>query len=195
MRLLNCLVNRHWPQRVLGISKLSAFEFLKTTHPDLSNNQLLSRLRKQGIDPVEILAEHHRQLACEKELARVLRNLDVSYRIMKRIDNTMISRCVDWADLVIAIGRNGTFLLASKLITNNKTPILGINPHPGGNNTFTLPIECNGDIETIFERLRAGDYTILMRSRIHTIMTGEGLYEQTFHVHKKSRMQGEKRVE
>lgn len=85
MGLLNCLLdNRHWPKRVLGISKLSAFEFFKTTHPDLSNNQLLNRLRKQSVDPDEILAEHHRQLACEKELARILRNLDVSYRIIKR---------------------------------------------------------------------------------------------------------------
>lgn len=85
MGLLNCLLdNQHWPKRVLSISKLSAFEFFKNTHPDLSNNQLLNRLRKQSIDPDEILAEHHRQLACEKELARILRNLDVSYRIIKR---------------------------------------------------------------------------------------------------------------
>lgn len=82
MRLLNCLLaNRHWPKRVLGISKLSAFELLKITHPDLSNNQLL---KKRSVDPDEIHAEQHRQLACEKEVARILRNLDVSYQIMKR---------------------------------------------------------------------------------------------------------------
>lgn len=85
MKLLNSLVNnRHWPQRVLGVSKLSAFEFLKNTHPNLSNDELLDQMRKQSIDPDEVLAEHHRQLACEKELARILRNLNVSYRIMKR---------------------------------------------------------------------------------------------------------------
>lgn len=105
------------------------------------------------------------------------------------------NRCIDWADLVIAIGGDGTFLLASKLITCNKTPIFGINPHPGTSNTFTLPIEYNMDIERIFEKLRAKDYTVLMRSRIRTTMTGEGLYRQPFHVHEKSRMQGEKRVE
>ncbi|KYN22960.1 UPF0465 protein C5orf33 [Trachymyrmex cornetzi] len=192
MRLLNCLRdNRHWPKRVLGISKLSAFEFLKITHSNLSHNQLLSQLRKQSLDPDEILAEHHRQLTCEKELARILCNLNVSYRIMKRIGDV---KCVDWADLVITIGGDGTFLLASKLITNNKTPIFGINPHPGIS-TFTLPIEYNTDIERIFEKLYAGDYTVLMRSRIRTIMTGEGLYQQPFHIHEKSRIQGKKRVD
>jgi len=105
------------------------------------------------------------------------------------------SRCVDWTDLVIAIGGDGTFLLASKLITSNKIPILGINPHPGTSNTFTLPIKYSADIEKIFEKLRAENYTFLMRSRIRTIMTGEGLYGQPFHVHEKNRMQGEKRVE
>jgi NAD+ kinase len=97
--------------------------------------------------------------------------------------------------LVIAIGGDGTFLLASKLITNNTTPIFGINPHPRPSNTFALPIEHRADIEELFEKLRAGDYTVLMRSRIRTTMTGEGLYRQPFHVHEKSRMEGEKRVE
>lgn len=78
------LIALRWPRRVLGISKLSAFEFLKAIHPDLSNNQLLDLLREQNKDLDEILAEHHRQLACERDLARVLRNLDIGYRIIKR---------------------------------------------------------------------------------------------------------------
>lgn len=85
MKLSSCLlIALRWPQRVLGISKLSSFEFLKAIHPDLSNNQLLNRLKKQNKDLDEILVEHHRQLACERDLAQVLRNLNVSYRIIKR---------------------------------------------------------------------------------------------------------------
>ncbi|XP_011057473.1 PREDICTED: NAD kinase 2, mitochondrial-like [Acromyrmex echinatior] len=34
-----------------------------------------------------------------------------------------------------------------------------------------------------------------MRSRIRTVMTGEGLYQQPFHIHEKSRTRGEKRVD
>lgn len=103
------------------------------------------------------------------------------------------SKYVDWADLVIVIGGDSTFLSASKLIMSNKTPILGINPHPGTRNTFSLPIKHNADIERIFEKLRARNYVILMRSRIRTTMTGEGLY-RPFYMHEKSRV-GEKRVE
>lgn len=102
---------------------------------------------------------------------------------------------MNWADLVLAIGGDGTFLLASKLITNNEKLMFGINPHPGTSNSFTMPMKSSADIERIFEKLRKRDYTLLMRSRIHTIMTGEGLYRQPFHVHEKSRTRGERRIE
>lgn len=73
-----------WPQRVLGISKISAFEFFKALYPDLSNNQLLNRLKKQNENLDEILAEHYRQLTCERDLARILHKLNIGCRIIKR---------------------------------------------------------------------------------------------------------------
>lgn len=85
MKLSSCLlIVLRWPQRVLGIAKLSALEFLKAIQPDLSNNQLLDRLKKQNENLDEILAEHHRQVACERDLARVLHSFDIGYRIIKR---------------------------------------------------------------------------------------------------------------
>lgn len=74
-------------------------------------------------------------------------------------------------------------------------PIFGINPHLESCTTFTLPLESKSSILQIFEKLRTGDYTLLMRSRIRTTMTGEGLYQRPFHIHEKSRTQGERRIE
>lgn len=93
---------------------------------------------------------------------------------------------MSWADLVIVIGGDCTFVLASKLITNNRMPIFGINPHPSTDDILTLPMEYSMDIDRIFERLRAGNYNLLMRSRIRTIMTGIGLYEPPLLLHEKS---------
>lgn len=85
MKLLSCLLKKsQWPQRVLGISKLCAFEFLKATNPALSCDQLLDQLKKLSKECKEIIKEHQRQLVYEKEFARVLRNLNVSYRIIKK---------------------------------------------------------------------------------------------------------------
>lgn len=111
-----------------------------------------------------------------------------------RIDDA--SKYMDWADLVIVIGGDDTFILASKLITSNKMPIFGINPHPAASDIFTLPMEYSADMDKIFERLRAGDYDLLMRSRIRTIMTGVGLHLQPLHVREKSRThRNERRIE
>ncbi|XP_053994027.1 NAD kinase 2, mitochondrial-like [Hylaeus volcanicus] len=105
-------------------------------------------------------------------------------------------KCVNWADLVIPIGGDGTFLLASKLIKDNTKPVFGINPSvSGGTSIFTLPSKYAVDIEGIFEKLHSGEYTLLMRSRIRTVMNGEGLYRRPFHIHEKGRKQGERRVE
>ncbi|XP_076665335.1 NAD kinase 2, mitochondrial [Andrena cerasifolii] len=58
-----------------------------------------------------------------------------------------------------------------------------------------LPSKYAVDTETIFEKLHSGEYTLLMRSRIRTVMNGEGLYRRPFHIHEKSRTKGEKRAE
>ncbi|XP_076623703.1 NAD kinase 2, mitochondrial, partial [Colletes latitarsis] len=103
---------------------------------------------------------------------------------------------VNWADLVIPIGGDGTFLLASKLIKDNTKPVFGINPNIfSGSNIFTLPPKYAVNIGSIFEKLHSGEYTLLMRSRIRTVMNGEGLYSRPFHIHEKSRRHGERRIE
>lgn len=85
MRLLSCLNNKPYrPQRVLGVSRLSLLEFLRFRNPDLSEDQILLKMKEQGKDPQEILAEHQEQIAFEQNLAAVLRKLDISFRITKR---------------------------------------------------------------------------------------------------------------
>ena len=97
---------------------------------------------------------------------------------------------------MIPIGGDGTFLLASKLITDNTKPVFGINTIlPPTISCFTLPSKYAVDTESIFEKLHSGEYTLLMRSRIRTVMHGEGLYRRPFHIHEKSRTKGERRAE
>nr|XP_034195205.1 NAD kinase 2, mitochondrial-like isoform X3 [Osmia lignaria] len=143
MKLSTCLNSTSYrPQLVLGVSRLSSLEYLKFRNPDLNEDQILSRIKEEGQDPQEILTEHQEQISCEQNLAAVLKKLDISFRITKRIGDA--TKCVKWADLVIPIG---------------------------------------GD----------GEYELLMRSRIRTVMTGEGLYCRPFHIHEKGRTKGEKR--
>ncbi|XP_016906324.2 NAD kinase 2, mitochondrial-like [Apis cerana] len=191
MRFLNYLNNTYRPRKILCVSKLTSLEYLRSQNSDLNVDQILSKMKGEGQNPDDILAEHQRQIACEQNLISVLNKLDISFRITKRLG--IASRFMNWADLVVTIGGDGMFLLASKLITNNTKPVCGINPNISKKNTFTLPSKYVTDIESIFEKLYRGDYDTLMRSRIKTIMVGEGLFRRPFHIHEKSREFGEKR--
>ncbi|XP_043517452.1 NAD kinase 2, mitochondrial-like [Frieseomelitta varia] len=74
--------------------------------------------------------------------------------------------------------------------------MLGINPSvTDGSNVFTIPAKYTTDTESVFERLHAGRYTLLMRSRIRTVMNAEGLYRRPFHTREKIRTQGKIRAE
>lgn len=166
------------------MSKLTSLEYLRSQNADLDVDQILSRMKGEGLNPDDILAEHQRQIACEQNLISVLNKLDISFRITKRMGTA--SRYVNWADLVVTIGGDDMFLLASKLITNNTKPVCGINPNISKKNTFTVPSKYVADIESMFKKLYKGDYDTLMRSRIKTIMVGEGLFRRPFHIHEKS---------
>lgn len=99
-----------------------------------------------------------------------------------------------WADLVLPIGGDGTFLLASNLIFDNKKPIMGINSYPEKSEGYLLLSEkYTKNIQEIFERLKAGHYSILMRRRIRITLKGEGIWEAPFHLHEKGHIIGGER--
>ncbi|KAK0177818.1 hypothetical protein PV328_001827 [Microctonus aethiopoides] len=108
----------------------------------------------------------------------------ISDRVTRKDGKATVSRdiiadaveYVNWVDLIVPIGGDGTFLLTSKLITNNVKPMIGINPNQEEYGNLTLPYKYSSDIATIFEMLLGGEYTILMRSLIRTSMHGEEDY-------------------
>lgn len=99
-----------------------------------------------------------------------------------------------WADLVLPIGGDGTFLLASNLIFDNKKSIMGINSYPIKSEGYLLlSARYTKNIPEIFEMLRAGHYNVLMRRRIRITLKGEEIWEPSFHMHEKARIAGGER--
>lgn len=100
-----------------------------------------------------------------------------------------------WADLVLPIGGDGTFLLASNLIFDNKKPIIGINSFPQQSEGYLLlSAKYTNAISEIFEMLRAGYYNILMRRRIRITLKGEEIWQPSFHMHEEGRIVGNRYV-
>lgn len=57
------------------------------------------------------------------------RQQGISVRTVYRND---LAAQIDWADIVISAGGDGTFLAAAAVVGNNQKPVIGINTDPIG---------------------------------------------------------------
>ncbi|XP_011874939.1 PREDICTED: NAD kinase 2, mitochondrial [Vollenhovia emeryi] len=179
------------PKKVLIVAKLSRYHFERLREPELNETQLKRKLLERDSDYNAILASHLATKAVEAQVAQLLRKLNMEYKIIDRtcLDESLFT----WADLVLPIGGDGTFLLASNLIFNNKKPIMGINSYPEKSEGFLLlSAKYTNAIPEIFEMLRAGHYSTLMRRRIRITLKGEEIWLPAFHTHEKGRIVGDR---
>lgn len=62
---------------------------------------------------------------------------------------------VDTADIIIPIGGDGTYLLASSRVRNNKKPVIGFNSDPSrSEGCLCLPRWCSMDVKKTLEKLQ-----------------------------------------
>lgn len=180
------------PKRVLIVSKLTRYNFERLREPGLNEEEFKNKLLRRGSNYESMLSCHHSTKNVESEVVKVLNKLNIEW---KKVDRSSISRSdVVWADLILPIGGDGTFLLAANLIFDNKTPIIGINSYPINSEGYLmLPSYYTKNISQIFKLLKAGQYDVLMRSRIRTTLKGEGIWELPFHMHEEGRLVGVER--
>lgn len=78
---------------------------------------------------------------------------------------------MSWADVLIAIGGDGTFLVMSSYVQNNQTPILAINSNPSSSLGYLcLPDVCSKNIQKTFETLDKQKFSFIDRRRIRVSM-------------------------
>ncbi|XP_014217699.1 NAD kinase 2, mitochondrial isoform X2 [Copidosoma floridanum] len=173
------------PKRVLIFKKISRYQIEKNSNPQLNESELKHKLVSGGANYDAIKAVHYRTKETELRVVKALADLDISFKIRNRynVDVDIIA----WADLILPIGGDGTFLMASNLIRNNTKPIIGINSDPEFSEGFLmLPSKYTNLIDEIFEKLKSGHFKHLMRSRIRTTLHGEDIWQVPFHLHDKN---------
>jgi len=78
---------------------------------------------------------------------------------------------VSWADVLIAIGGDGTFLVMSSYVQNHQTPVVGINSNPSSSLGYLcLPEICSRNIQNTFDTLEKQKYFFIDRRRIRVSM-------------------------
>ncbi|XP_072751816.1 NAD kinase 2, mitochondrial [Anoplolepis gracilipes] len=177
------------PKKVLIVAKLSRYHFERLREPELDETQLKLKLIERGSDYEAMLTSHFATNTVRDQAIKILRKMNVEWKVIDR--TTLDQSHFTWADLILPIGGDGTFLLASNLIFDNKKPIIGINSNPEKSEGYLLlSAKYTKNIAEIFEMLRAGHYSILMRSRIRTTLKGEEIWKAPFHMHEKGRIAG-----
>uniref|UniRef100_A0A915D3F9 NAD(+) kinase n=1 Tax=Ditylenchus dipsaci TaxID=166011 RepID=A0A915D3F9_9BILA len=132
------------PKKVVVVSKSSMLEYelarfesrSKKACSGIEDQRFLKELIKRHANIEELKRRHTQQSAYVKAICDELRSHDIEFRVVNRHNYT--HDLVDWSDLVISAGGDGTFLTAAKKVRT--VPVIGINTDPVGseflNNEF-----------------------------------------------------------
>lgn len=71
---------------------------------------------------------------------------------------------VEWADLIVIAGGDGTFLLGASLIRDRNKPIVGFNTNPGCSEGYLcLPKKYSFDVDTAVKKiLKVRNFILIM---------------------------------
>ncbi|XP_058795973.1 NAD kinase 2, mitochondrial [Phymastichus coffea] len=184
LQIHKCFESSFIPQRVLILTKISRYQIERQANPSLSEDQFKQGLLTRGTNYDAIFAGHQRNKATELRTIQALKKQNIDFRIRDRHNIDIES--IDWADLIVPVGGDGTFLLAANMIADNNKPIVGINSDPEFSEGFLLlSFKYTNNINEIFERLKSGNFKYLMRSRIRITLHGENVWQMPFHMHEK----------
>uniref|UniRef100_A0A915MIM1 NAD(+) kinase n=2 Tax=Meloidogyne incognita group TaxID=654580 RepID=A0A915MIM1_MELJA len=126
------------PKRAVIVSKSSLleYEFEKLGKPfkSFDDQQLITQLGKKYSSAVDLKQRHDQQQQYIASISKELERHNIEYRVVKRRQYS--DEFVDWGDLIISAGGDGTFLTAAKRVINSNKPVIGINTDPIGSEGF-----------------------------------------------------------
>ncbi|BES95478.1 ATP-NAD kinase [Nesidiocoris tenuis] len=159
-------------KKILLLKKRTRYELEKLSYPQLSYDEYDRCLRIRGTDLESLLqtTKIHQQLS--DKLESNLRNAGFQVDVIDRTQYT--PDAIEWADLIVTAGGDGTFLIAASEIQNRDKPLLGFNTNPS-KSTGYLCLPCSVNNEAVVNRLKNDDFLWKFRTRIEVKLTGQFL--------------------
>lgn len=86
---------------------------------------------------------------------------------------------IDWADVIVTSGGDGTFLMAASKVTSRDKPVIGVNSDPTKSvGHLCLPSYYSDKFEKVLELLKQGKYQWQYKQRLRVTLIGEASEEE-----------------
>lgn len=157
-------------RRVVVVRKTTVLE----QHEDRPDSRLAAELDAGGSLADRIAAAHGEHVASFRSVVDILQAATVDVRVVARLTR----RDARWADLVVTVGGDGTFLRASHCIDANGggdgTPMLGVNSATSSSVGFFCAATA-GDFGEVWRRIRDGEVRTGALWRMRVLLNGRSL--------------------
>ncbi|KAM3955973.1 LOW QUALITY PROTEIN: NAD kinase 2, mitochondrial [Aphomia sociella] len=154
----------------LIVSKVTRYEYEKHSRENITDDELERILRKRGSDYDAMLQSHKEQKAFEEGVAKSMRDIGLKVEMASRL--TYNEELINWCDVVVPCGGDGTFLLAASRVRDANKPVIGFNIPRRSVGRLCLPTWCSNDVKGAFQALKEGKFKWMRRSRIRTTVSG-----------------------
>lgn len=117
------------------------------------------------------------QKSCLKQIETVLKANNIEYQTVDRFGYN--EEKINWSDVIITNGGDGTFLMAaSKVVTRDK-PVIGINSDPTKSvGHLCLPSKYSNNFDQVIELLKKGKFQWQYKQRLRVTLIGEAAEEE-----------------
>ena len=117
------------PRKVLLLTKLSRYQFERHQYAkDMSETEFRRALEKRGSDYTLIKYYNNVHKSVEEKIVQALEKRGIEIKVCERME--YCDKFIEWADLVVTVGGDGTFLFGASKIKNRNKPMIGINSDP-----------------------------------------------------------------
>lgn len=171
------------PKRVLILTKLSRLEFEQLRQPEVTHDSDLETvLRKRGSDYSTLLYHHYIHKGCESRVHNCFQEFGVETRLINRFNYT--EENIDWADVIVTTGGDGTFLMAACKIQDSNKPVIGFNTDPTRSEGYLcLPRKYSINVREAIRKLFEGKFRWTFRRRIRITLCGESVFDPPIELH------------
>lgn len=172
------------PKRVLILTKLSRLEFeqLRQKPKAKTDFELETALRSRGSDYSTLLYHHYIHKGCESRIHNYFQEFGVETRLVNRFNYT--EENINWADLIVTTGGDGTFLMAACKIHDRNKPVIGFNTDPTRSEGYLcLPKKYSVNIREAIRKLFEGRFKWTFRRRIRITLKGKNVFDPPIELH------------